>query len=111
MERVLTEHGMTSANPVVMPARARNDDDDDDECGQHRGAWNSETNCGQESVLGSTEARYCVCHEPTAEIPGKTLRGRPHRLETSLAISLWNAGSWSEIASTGQSVHDADSVL
>ena len=62
------------------------------------------------SVPGSTQARHCIHHEPSGEVLCKTYRIRPHCVETSLAISVWDGGFRAEAACTKQSVHNADSV-
>ena len=98
-------------NPVVTRAVARNDDDDDDEeeASAEKPSHHS-THCGQESVPGSPQARHCIRHKPSGEVPGKTFKIRPHCVETSFAISVWYDGLRAEAVSTKQSVLNADSV-
>ena len=81
---MLEEHGMTSTNPVVTPDLARNDDDEDgDEANTMEQASG-----GQESVLGSTQARHRFRYEPSGEVRGKTYKSRPPRRETSVALPV-----------------------
>ena len=84
VERVLEEHVLTSANPVVWDIMM--------------------------TTRRATQAGRRIRHEPSGEVPGKTYKNKPPRLETSFASSLWLAGFGFETADAQQSVRDTDSV-
>ena len=66
---------------------------------------------GESHFLAPLKADIAFATNRLARSLAKTFKIRPHCLDTSLAISVWYAGFWSEAASAKQSAHDEDSAF
>ena len=110
-ESMLGEQGMTSANPVVTPALARDvvDDEDEDEA-------NSEEHRILRRVVGKKESVFCSRRPDIAFATNRLARSwlRLQNQNSSprnvFALSLWHAGFWFEAADAQQGVRDSDST-
>ena len=100
---MLEDRGVTSANPVVTLALARND----------------EANTKEPPILRRVVGKSQVFAPRRPDIAFATNRlarslatlTKADRIEMSLALSLWHAGSWLGAADTQRSVRDTTTVF
>ena len=94
----------------VALASARNEDCEDDEelsTEEHRILRRV---VGKSQFFAPRKPDIAFATNRLARSLAKPFKIRPHCLDTSLAVSSWYAGFWSQAASAQQSVHDADSL-